>query len=110
MKEIILASAQPTATAQVNTLACLEALLDILIKGGELSMLAIGSFIILTVVYKRNKIRSIAKSFRMTALPAKLSLKEKFAVCCGGGLVAAAAMLESTSLWLAESIPYTLLH
>ena len=110
MKQIILASAQETATVQVNNLACLEALLNIVINGVELSMLAIGSFIILTVIYERNKLRSIAQNFRMTAAPANLSVKEKFAVCGGSGLVALAAAIESSSHWLSEPLSYYLLH
>ena len=83
MKEIIYASAQPTEMVRVNNLALLEALLNIIVNATELITLAVGSLIILTVIYKKNKIRTIAKNFRLTSDPAKFNIKDKLAILCG---------------------------
>jgi hypothetical protein len=110
MKETILASAQPTATVQVNNLALLEALLNIIINATELTMLAIGSLIILTVIYKKNKIRSIAKNFRLSSDLAKLNIKDKFAILCGGCLMTAGPSLGPCCNWLYHALLRPLLQ
>ena len=100
MKEIIYASAQPTEMVRVNTLACLEALLNILVNSAELAMIAIGCLIILTVIYKKNKIRSIAKNFRLTSDAGKFNIKDKLAILCGGCLMTSGPALTFCCNWL----------
>ena len=68
MKEIIYASAQPTEMVRVNNLALLEVLLNIIVNATELIMLAVGSLIILTVIYKKNKIKRLNCSYQIKSL------------------------------------------
>lgn len=63
-------------------------------------MIAIGGFIILTVIYKKNKIRSIAKNFRLTSDAAKFNIKDKLAILCGGCLMTSGPALEFCCNWL----------
>ncbi|MBA4076848.1 MAG: hypothetical protein C0508_17545 [Cyanobacteria bacterium PR.023] len=100
MKEIIYASAQPTEMVRVNTLACLEALLNILVNSAELAMIAIGCLIILTVIYKKNKIRNIAKNLRLTSDAGKFNIKDKLAILCGGCLMTSGPALTFCCNWL----------
>ncbi|MBP9090106.1 hypothetical protein KBI23_03695 [bacterium] len=110
MKETILAGAQPTATVHVNNLALLEVLLNIIVNATELVMLAIGSLIILTVIYKKNKIRSIANNFRLSSDLAKFNIKDKLAILCGGCLMTSGPALEFCCNWLVRLYAENLLQ
>jgi hypothetical protein len=110
MKEIIYASAQPTEMVRVNNLALLEVLLNIIVNATELIMLAVGSLIILTVIYKKNKIKSIAKNFRLSSDLAKLNIKDKFAILCGGCLMTASPVLGPFCNWLCNVLLLPLLQ
>ncbi len=87
MKEIIYASAQPTEMVRVNSMALIENSLNIMVNATELIMLAIGSLIILTVIYKKNQIKTIAQNFKLTYNPARLNIKDKIAIFCGSCLI-----------------------
>jgi hypothetical protein len=100
MKETHTRQRTTDRNSAVNNLALLEALLNIIINATELTMLAIGSLIILTVIYKKNKIRSIAKNFRLSSDLAKLNIKDKFAILCGGCLMTSGPALGFCCNWL----------
>jgi hypothetical protein len=87
MKEIILISVLRPGEVGVNNFALLQALLNIILNAAELTMLAIGSLVILTVIYKKNQIKTITQNFRLTSKPDHLDMRDKFAIFCGSCLI-----------------------